>query len=152
MPKPVRVTVTAEGSRRLYNTRALKSGDMADLDYASVDPAIILGLVQTPTGWVPRYRALVRPTVEPQAQSVVQPRPRGRPRKAVAPKMEKPQTEEPSTEAVKADEHDKAEVESLTVPELREVAEEKGVELPSGYVPRKDLLKLLGESDEADEG
>lgn len=144
MPKPVRVTVTAEGSRRLYNTRSLKSGDMADLDYASVDPAIILGLVQRPTGWVSRFGLLHRPIVEQETDKAPA-RPRGRPRKSEPTPTKEPEAKNAEPEKVEPEE---PKLEDHTVDELREMAEEKGVVLPSGYVRKDELIELVGQADE----
>jgi hypothetical protein len=44
-------------------------------------------------------------------------------------------------------------LEDKTVPELREMAEEKGVELPAGYVRHDDLVDIVkdAETDQGDE-
>jgi hypothetical protein len=38
----------------------------------------------------------------------------------------------------------------MTRQELLEVAEEKGVELPAGYVPKADLVELVEKADADD--
>jgi hypothetical protein len=134
MPKPVRVTATTEGARRLYNTRDLRAGGMVDIDAASVDVAVILGYIQPPPGWKPLYRMPMRPQTTEPAEEVpqVSDRPRGRPRRE---EPEKSEAEEPK-------------LEERTVEELREMAEEKGVELPAGYVRKSELIELVGGTDE----
>ena len=45
-----------------------------------------------------------------------------------------------------------APLEEKTVPELRELAEEKGVDLPGGYVRKDELVELVGGADDEDDG
>jgi hypothetical protein len=169
MPKPVRVTVTAAGAQRLYNTRALKAGDMADLDPASVDAAVILGYVTAPASWIPKYRSfgMMQAQQEEEPQKLG-PRPRGRPRKQPEPETQpEPQVKSesparpvegrrpPSTREDKeraAAEAKEPDLKELTVSELREQAEKKGIELPTGYVRKDELVELVGGSDEDDKG
>ena len=40
--------------------------------------------------------------------------------------------------------------EDKTVPELREMAEERGVDLPSGYVRKEELVERISEADDDD--
>jgi hypothetical protein len=49
--------------------------------------------------------------------------------------------------AVKADEYHEP-LEDKKVAELREMAEEQGVELPSGYVPKRELIERIEEAEE----
>jgi hypothetical protein len=144
MPKSVRATVTATGARRLYLNRAMQTGTVVDIDSASVDAAVLLGYIQAPVGW--RQRAMFpagkkTQEAEPQQEQAASEQPakkRGRPRKGEGP------TRQAKREAAALDEK--------TVPELREMAEERGVDLPPGYVKKDDLVEKIeqvyGEQDQ----
>lgn len=67
------------------------------------------------------------------------PRKRGRPPKAQPP--------EAAGGSVKANEYAPP-LEDKTVSELREMAEDKGVDLPSGYVRKDELVEMLEETGE----
>jgi hypothetical protein len=60
---------------------------------------------------------------------------KGRPQEPAAAPVSEPDTGEPFP--------------SLNVHELREMAEARGIEMPSGYVPRAELIKLLQEAGQA---
>lgn len=129
----MKMRVTEAGRRRLYLTRHMYAdagGDVADIDARSVDAARALGYVEDIGADAP---AVIAPHQEVAAEPKAGKRKRGRPRKvqAAAPKE---QAADP--------------FEGKTVPVLEKMAEEQGVELPSGYVKRDKLIELIEDHEE----
>lgn len=124
----MKMRITEAGRRRLYLTRDMVAGqDEIEVDPRSAEAMRVLGYATD----------LPAESAEPAAK------PRGRPRKAAPVEPEAP---------AKPEDPNRHEFEHMTVPDLREMAEEKGVELPTGYVRKDELVELLEQTDEADKG
>lgn len=143
-----------------YYTRRLKAGDEFDsLADNEARDLITLGLardVTTDTEKAPPLRRRprlqtrdfeVKAGSEVEASKTVVTKKQSRAAK-VAARSAKAEPLEEEPQGVKSEES----VDSLvdkTVPELREIAEDQGVDLPGGYIKRDDLIDMLkSEEDE----
>ena len=113
-----------------YGTRSLRAGDEFETENDAHGPFLkASGYAEEVTG------ETSQPSLRRRAKVVT---------KKTAVKTEQP-TPEPEPEPV---------LEEKTVPQLREIAEEKGVELPPGYVRKDDLIDKIEEvgQDNGDDG
>jgi hypothetical protein len=137
-----------------YRTRTLRAGDEFEVRPGDETALRQLPFFEDVTAATQTYSTRML-TAETEA-----PRRRGRPPAAArlaaaskADEYEEPAAAEAPAEPqpTEADEPSDAgdPFPSLNVPALREMAEERGIELPSGYVPRAELIKLLQEAGQA---
>ena len=113
-----------------YRTRRLKAGDVFDVPPGNDarDLKAINWAEDAPAdevGYAPRRR------LKPQAKAV-QPEPKAKPEAKAEPKPE------PKPEPL----------EEKTVPELREMAEQQELDLPSGYIRKDELIDMLQDTEE----
>ena len=114
-----------------YGTRSLQAGDEFETENDAHGPFLkAIGYAEEVTG------ETSQPSLRRRAKVVT---------KKTAVKTEQP-TPEPEPETQQAE--PEPVLEDKTVHQLREIAEEKGVELPPGYVRKDDLIDKIEEVDQ----